>query len=186
MRPASGIGKVTRAIEEEGRIGRRKDLMTSTSMPTIMDLVTIAIAFAALVLGGFNTLWNMTRDRVRLYVSANRVMILDPGLVNTLMLNVTNLGTTAVTLDSIHITLKADKRTIQFPGVRTTSGRSFPVRMEPRTAVSIMIPQKTFNDGAIMHGKNVIANTACGRVFGGVKSRRFRKLIRMVQLDATK
>ena len=159
--------------------------MTLPSAATIVDMVTITIAFGALVLGGFNTLWNMTHDRVKLHVSASRVMSLDPEYGKTLMLNVTNLGTTAISLDSIQIALIADKRTIQFPGIPTTSGNTLPVRMEPRTAVSVMLPQKILNEEAFLRGKNVIANTACGRVFRGVKPRRFRRLIRMVRMDAT-
>ena len=153
-------------------------------MPTIVDLFTIAIAFSALVLGVFNTVWNMTHDRVRLHVSANGAVTFDMGTMRrTLMLNVTNLGTTAITLDSIQIPLP-DNRAIQFPGILTTSGKSFPVRMEPRTAVSILLPQKIFNEGTIEHGTNVIANTACGRVFRGGNPRRFRKLVRMIHASA--
>ena len=127
--------------------------MTPPSAPTIVDMIAVAIAFGALTLGGFNTFWNMTRDRVKLHVSASRVMSLDPEYGKTLMLNVTNLGTTAITLDSIQIALIADKRTIQFPGIPTTSGNSFPVRMEPRTAVSVILPQKIFNEKAFLRGK---------------------------------
>lgn len=152
-------------------------------MPTIVDTVTIAIAFGALVLGGFNTLWNMTRDRVKLHVSANGAMTLMPGYQNTLTLSVTNLGITAITLKSVRIALPG-KQTIQFPGVPTTSGQSLPVRMEPRTAVSFLLPQKLVNQEPIERGTNVIAETACGRVFRGVKRRRFRKLIRVIRAQA--
>ena len=140
------------------------------------EALTLGIAFAALLLGLVNTWYSLTRDRVRLHMVTRGAITPD---VSTMVSDVTNLGTTAITLDSVRIS-QPHRQSVQFFSLATTRGKRLPIRMESRTSVAFLMPPDALENEAVGRG-NVVAMTACGHVFHGVNPRQFKSLAKSLR-----
>lgn len=135
-------------------------------MSAIPEGVTLGLAITGVVLGVMNTWRAFDRDRVRLKVIP-KLFITSDG-TSGLCVEVVNVGYIPVTLHQVWIKLRVASDRNQFMWIpKLASGAGWPARLEPRTAVTILMPPGADKDPVLGSAKFVAVQTACGRTFRG-------------------
>jgi hypothetical protein len=140
----------------------------------LMTLLTICFAAIGAVLGIINTLYNLNQRRVKLKISPSHLIF--PNSTTPLMhgIEVTNLGTFAVTIKEVGMTVswcRPLKKRAPILTPMVLDGGRWPRRLEPRESVSLAFDPSGLTGS---FGK-VYAWTACGEFRYG-SSPAFRQL----------
>jgi hypothetical protein len=136
----------------------------------VMDIITLGIAVAGLVLGVLNTWQDLSRDRVKIVVRPNRVYPAGPHAQLRrdikFAIEVVNKSSFPITVSEIGFLFRERKEKLCVIDSLISNGKnSLPVRLEAREAVSFYILGDPSTElGRLSHA---YARTACGRLFKG-------------------
>lgn len=125
-----------------------------------LQIATLAIAVIGAVLGVLNTWRTFNSDRVRLHVQESHGF--GSGGDRLLVLNVLNLSSFPITITSLGLDTVAGGRHMQIVRPIFTGGESLPVRLEPRTAFTVVQPVAALQKAQWAVTSNAYVNTACG------------------------
>ncbi len=124
--------------------------------------VTFGIAVTGAVLGVVNAYWMIRRDAVRLRVRFKRLLLLDG--TESCGVEVTNLSYFAITIDEVAFhggELKSKRAVLRSDYFDRFS---FPLRMEPRTTVTIAAEPGLWLELRRWRATHCSTTTACGVV----------------------
>lgn len=131
----------------------------------VLDAVTFGIALLGAVLGIYNAWRNWIQDRARLRVKVSFGR--SSGGDRVFLIDLVNLSTFPVTVTHIGMDLLGTDKHAQIAIPIFMRGETLPVRMEPRTSVTVIQPMAI----APANGWEVVwrfyALTACGLRFVG-------------------
>jgi hypothetical protein len=126
---------------------------------TVIQAITLAIAFLGAVLGVINTWHGLDKSRVKLKVQPARAIPVggaDPSI--GLSIQVTNLSAFAVTLKEVGVLYQGSvKRGVLRPIL--VDGGAWPRRLEPRSSVTFFAQRVSSRDGKV---RCAYASTECG------------------------
>ena len=133
--------------------------MTETQL--LISYVTLAIASVGAVLGIMNTWRSFDRDRIRLKVLPHWAI---PSAGNPrFCIKVVNLSYIPVTVTFVYFKMRTENRNYVFPP--SPPGETLPARMEPRSSITIFMPEGAERDPMLADLKYAHVETACGRAF---------------------
>jgi hypothetical protein len=125
-----------------------------------VDHITLAIATLGAVLGIFNAWQSWINDRVRLEVSVSWGF--DRSDTAALLINVLNLSKFPVTVTHVGFDLRGTDRHMQILAPILMSREHLPVRLEPRTAFTVVQYLRASEEKPVHPPKNAYVKTACG------------------------
>lgn len=130
---------------------------------TWAELITAATAGLGAVLGVFNAYRAWLDDRVHLKVLVHAAFTVPAGEPH-LSITVRNLSRFAVTVTAVGFELAGTDRHLQIPMPLFTGGERLPVRLEPRTSVTVLQPTRALQNDEARLVTRAYVNTACGHV----------------------
>lgn len=137
-----------------------------------MDNIALVTAIAGLVfgvagtvMGLLNTWRSFDRDSLRLTISPRWAYF--PNGERRLCFEVINKGFTALTVKQIGMRLRGHRREFLFFPCTLLDGCTLPQRMDPRTAITLVMAPCAHDDPRIAQVRDTFAETACGRFFYG-------------------
>jgi len=130
------------------------------------DALTLALAVIGAVLGVLNTWRNLVADRVRVRLEVGHGFLADPSNYR-LFLEIRNLSSFPVTITHVELELLGSSDHLQIPAPLFTHGETLPVRLESRTACTVLAMPPEYPSLTDIRRAYVL--TACGRKITGGK-----------------
>lgn len=135
----------------------------------MQNQITLVVAIIGAITGVVGTglaIWSLYRqvdqDRVKLRVGAMWGLAGHSPDSPFLTISVTNLSKFPVTLREAGLLIDSDKRRAIHPDAQTGDGRRLPIRMEPRTSLSLYFPPGFLKDPRFATARCAYASTDCG------------------------
>lgn len=134
------------------------------------DIVTMATASVGAVLGIVNTINSLWRDRLRVRVKAESMVLLGQGSGSqrhVVAVFVTNLSTVPITISGVGLHLKGSKSMLMFMRPLSSKGTTLPYRLEARDSEVFYSNESIYKDQELMSVDYSYAQTGCGKLIKG-------------------
>jgi hypothetical protein len=128
-----------------------------------IQTVTTALAVLGAVLGLYNAWRNWIQDRLRIRVKAS--FGVGPAFGRDghgISIDIVNLSTFPVTITHVGFDLLIKDGHMQIPSPFFAHGQSLPIRLEPRTAATVLVARGALPDDNWGIVRNAYISTACG------------------------
>lgn len=128
---------------------------------TTLQVFTLTIAVVGAALGVLNTWRAFSQDSLRLRLNAS--FGIGGNGTHCILLTMVNLSTFQVTVVRVGFDRLDGDTHMQIPQPFFTQRESLPLRLEPRTSSTVMVPLGTLENDQISQIKHAYVHTACGR-----------------------
>lgn len=134
-------------------------------MLPVHEAITLAIAVLGAVLGIVNIWHQLSKDKVRLLVRPAHALLV--GGLNTgewtISIEVINLSGFPLTVHDVGLEFRDGERLIA-PDARTTQRGSFPVRLDSRESLTVLLPAESRHHERLGEVRRAFARCQCGTV----------------------